>query len=257
MGNRGSSSHAGGGNRGGRDFASATMFLQRAYGAAHARAIMDIVRRAPAETQELWAEFGSQLKASRMRPGDNGAYYSPRTDSVHLRIAEAAAGEAFYTPYEVVFHEYGHMMDYLIARKMGYSKYTAYSDIFGDGELGRTARQELAAHLSRLSGLYPELGGNHDSLAKVLISEIHGKYYSMLEKGNLSDILEGAGIGIEFPLGVGHGLDYWPTRGNGKEIFAEMTSSIAINPGALKAIQEFFPRTYGVYQRMLKERRRR
>lgn len=71
-----------------------------------------------------------------------------------------------------------------------------------------------------------------------------------------SDMFEGAGIGKAFPLGSGHGTDYWSGRDSGKEIFAEITSAEAAHPGSLMAIKEYFPKTYKVYQDMLKARKK-
>lgn len=79
----------------------------------------------------------------------------------------------------------------------------------------------------------------------------------MLDRSDISDMFEGAGIGISHPLGAGHGLDYWSSRGNGKEIFAEILSAEAAHPGSLKAIKEYFPKTYQVYQDMMKARKKR
>ena len=79
----------------------------------------------------------------------------------------------------------------------------------------------------------------------------------MKNRTDVSDIMEGSGIGIAFPLGSGHGLSYWNTRDNGKEIFAEITSAEAAHPGSLRAIQEYFPETYKVYQTMVKARKKK
>lgn len=53
-----------------------------------------------------------------MRGGEHGAYYAPMDDSVHLNIREVARGDSIHTPYGTLFHEYGHMTDYLIAPKL-------------------------------------------------------------------------------------------------------------------------------------------
>ena len=50
---------------------------------------------------------------------------------------------------------------------------------------------------------------------------------------------------------------YWSGRDSGKEIFAEITSAEAAHPGSLMAIKEYFPKTYKVYQDMLKARKKR
>ncbi len=256
MGNRGSSSHAGGSRGGSRNFAAAKAFLKRAYGANHATAIMEIIQKAPREIQEMWAEYGSQFHASKLRNGEDGAYYSSRTDSVHLNIDSVSTGDGIDTPYEVVFHEYGHMTDYLISRQMGYGRRSSYSQIYNNGELGKTAKREIEAHLTRIARLHPELGDDREGIARALIQEARSKY-SLRDRANISDMMEGAGIGVAFPLGAGHGLNYWPLRDNGLEVFAEITSAKAANPGSLIAIKDYFPKTYKVYETMLKERKRK
>lgn len=52
-------------------------------------------------------------------------------------------------------------------------------------------------------------------------------------------------------------MDYWYRQGNSKEIFAEIISAEAASPGSLKAIKEYFPKTYQVYQDMMKARKKR
>lgn len=263
MGGRGGSSH----RRTAGGIASITTFLQNAYGANHARAVLAILQNAPAHIQAMWEQYAAQFRATNMRR-DEGAFYSPRDDSVHLHIASVARGDMISTPYSVLFHEYGHMTDYLIARGEGHA-YTAYSDLFqgigangkpiirrgsSGGLLGRTAKDELEAHLSRMRRQNPNM--TREQSARALIKEATDKY-SFRDRSDISDMFEGAGLGIATPLGAGHGLDYWSSRGNSKEIFAEIISAEAAHPGSLKAIKEYFPKTYRVYQDMMKARKKK
>ena len=112
-------------------------FLQNAYGANHANAVLAILQNAPAHIRALWEQYAVQFRATNMRR-DEGAFYSPRDDSVHLHIPSVARGDAISTPYSVLFHEYGHMTDYLIARTHNQGNYSAYSDLFqGIGSDGK------------------------------------------------------------------------------------------------------------------------
>ena len=161
------------------------------------------------------------------------------------------------------------MTDYLIARSEGHGRYSAYSELFqgfdssgnailhhsaSGGLLGRTAKKELEGHLSRIRRYDPNM--TRDQAADRLISEAMGKY-SMRDRSDISDMFEGAGIGKAYPLGSGHGTNYWAGRDSGKEIFAEITSAEAAHPGSLMAIKEYFPKTYKVYQDMLKARKKK
>ncbi len=265
MGGRGSASH----RQTAAGIASIRTFLQNAYGTNHANAVLAILQNAPAHIREMWEQYASQFRATDMRRGERGAYYSPSDDSVHLNIGDVARGDLIHTPYSTVFHEYGHMTDYLIARNAGQGSYVAYSELFqgigsngkpilrrnyaAGGLLGRTAKDEMNGHIARIRRQNPALTQNQ--AARKLVDEAMNKY-NMRDRSDISDMFEGAGIGIAYPLGSGHGLSYWRGRDSGKEIFAEMISAEAAHPGSLRAIKEYFPKTYQVYQDMLKGRKK-
>ena len=254
MGGRGGRSHSasGGGNN-----RNAETFLRNTYGVNHANAIVNILRQSPKVIQDMWADYANLFRGKAI--SGRGASYNPIDDSVHIDIKYVSKGDLISTPYSVLFHEYGHMADYLISRERGGGRFTAYSELFqglnskgemilsknaDGGLLGRTAKQELQGHINRTGS------------PTKLINEANRKY-SRLDRTDISDMMEGAGIGVEFPLGSGHRLSYWRGRDNGKEIFAEITSAEAAHSGSLKAIKEYFPRTYSVYQDMMKARKKR
>ena len=73
MGGRGGSSHrqtAGG-------TAAIQTFLQNAYGANHANAVLAILQNAPAHIRALWEQYAAQFRATNMRR-DEGALYLQR-----------------------------------------------------------------------------------------------------------------------------------------------------------------------------------
>lgn len=265
MGGRGASSH----RATAPGTATIRMFLLNAYGSKHADAVMAILKKAPDHVRSMWEDYASRFRASSEVERSSGAYYSPRDDSVHLRIKQVSQGDAISTPYSVLFHEYGHMTDFLIPRTNGQRPYFAYSELFqgigsngkpilrkgsSGGLLGRTAKEELEGHLSRIRRQNPNM--TRDQAANRLISEA-GSKYSYRASSDISDMFEGAGIGKAFPLGVGHGLSYWQNRDNGKEIFAEIISAEAAHPESLKAIRDYFPKTYQVYLDMMKVRKKK
>jgi len=116
------------------------------------------------------------------------------------------------------------------------------------GLLGRTAKQEVKDAIGKIKKAH-NVTRKADA-AQILIDEIR-QNYSLLARSDVSDMLEGAGIGVKYPLGVGHGLSYWKNRDNGKEIFAEILSAEAASPESLACIKKYFPETYKAFRKIL------
>ena len=75
---------------------------------------------------------------------------------------------------------------------------------------------------------------------------------------SLRDIVGGV---TKNKIGSGHSTAYWnkmerrwgKNGGVAIEAFAEFTSSTLTNPGSLKVIKKYLPRSYKVYQEMIEE----
>lgn len=197
MGGRGGSSHRTSAGR----TSSAFDFLRRAYGENHANAVLAILQNAPEHIRSMWDDFSGQFRSTSLSRNARSAFYAPADDSVHLNISRVARGDIISTPYSVLFHEYGHMTDYLIARAEGYGRYSAYSALFhgldssgnaimhrsaAGGLLGRTAKNELEGHLSRIRRYEPNM--THDQAADRLINEAMGKYSRLLDQLKSKDL---------------------------------------------------------------------
>lgn len=238
-------------------------YINNTYGATHATAVKSTLQNADPDVKEVWNKYQGKFKTSDANYTGGQAFYSPSSDNVTLNIAYAASGSSYQAPYQVLFHEYGHMTDYLAARDAGFSAYTAFTEVFdgvdaagkavftsngAGGLLGRTAKQEVKDAISNIKKAH-KVTRKADA-AQILIDEIR-QGYSLLARSDVSDMLEGAGIGVKYPLGVGHGLGYWKNRDNGKEIFAEILSAEAASPESLACIKKYFPETYKVFRKIL------
>jgi hypothetical protein len=238
-------------------------FAEKTYGAAHAGKIRTLVEGADDTVKSVWNKYQGKFKASDPNYTGSRAFYSPRTGDVTLNIEKVAKGDSFSKPYQTFFHEYGHMTDYLASADNGGHKFAALTEIFGgvdaDGKivqaaygagglLGNTAKKELKTLIAAAKKKYGVT--RKPEAAKFLIDEIKSKY-SLEARADVSDMLEGAGIGVAYPLGVGHGTAYWKNRDNGKEIFAEMIAAEIAGPESLACMKEFFPETYKVFRQML------
>lgn len=245
------------------DTAPDVSYVENTYGSAHAKSVKSNLQNSDPEVQAVWNKYQGKFKTSSANYSGNRVYYDPSSDSVTLNISNAAKGSSYQTPYQVLYHEYGHMTDYLASRAFGYGNNTAFTEVFNGldangkiltaaygkrGLLGQTARnevKELIKNIKQTHGLSTKA-----QATQVLINEITSNY-SLHARSDVSDMLEGAGIGVKYLLGVGHGLNYWKNRDNGKEIFAEIFSAEIASPESLACIQKYFPETYKVFKSIL------
>lgn len=238
-------------------------YIDNTYGNTHAQAVKATLQNADPTVKAVWNKYQGKFKTTNANYSGSDAYYSPASDSVTLNIADVASGSSYQTPYQLLYHEYGHMTDYLAARGSGYGRYTAFSEIFNGldangkvlftapgsgGLLGQTAKKELIDCIERIKKTHGV--PTEAEAARILVNEIR-QSYSLIARSDVSDMLEGAGIGIDYPLGVGHGTSYWKNRDNGKEIFAEIMSAEVASPDSLACIKKYFPETYKVFRDIL------
>jgi len=238
-------------------------YIDSTYGATHSQAVKSSLENTDPEVQAVWNKYQSKFKTTNASYSGSKANYSSSSDAVTLNIANAAKGSNYQTPYQVLYHEYGHMTDYLSAREFGYNNSTAFTEIFNGldangkavftvkgsgGLLGQTAKKELSNQIKAIKKAHGVT--TKSAAANILIDEIR-KNYSLLARSDVSDMLEGAGIGVKYPLGVGHGTSYWKGRDNGKEIFAEIMSAEVASPESLACIKKYFPETYKVFRTIL------
>lgn len=250
-------------NGGTIDIAPNVSYIDSTYGATHAQAVKSTLQNADPEVKAVWNKYQSKFKTSNAKYSGGTANYSASSDSVTLDITRAASGSSYQTPYQVLYHEYGHMTDYLAAREFGYNNYVAFTQVFNGldsngkatfikgmsgGLLGQTAKDELKALIKSTKKAHGVT--TKAEAAQIIIDEIK-KDYSLIARSDVSDMLEGAGIGVAYPLGVGHGKSYWKNRDNGKEIFAEMMSAEVASPDSLACIKKYFPETYKVFRTIL------
>lgn len=250
-------------NGGTIDIAPNVSYIDSTYGATHAQAVKSTLQNADPEVKAVWNKYQSKFRTSNAKYSGGTANYSPASDSVTLDITRAASGSSYQTPYQVLYHEYGHMTDYLAAREFGYNNYVAFTQVFNGldsngkatfiqgmsgGLLGQTAKDELKALIKSTKKAHGVT--TKAEAAQIIIDEIK-KDYSLIARSDVSDMLEGAGIGVAYPLGVGHGKSYWKNRDNGKEIFAEMMSAEVASPDSLACIKKYFPETYKVFRTIL------
>lgn len=117
--------------------------LESSYGKKHSKAIREHLQNAPEEIQKVWNDCADDFHVLEPRYKGKEAYYSPSRDGVKLNITAAGKGSTYQTPYQVVFHEYGHHSDYILNRKYGNGdRMAALSETYKGGIFGRTLKEE-------------------------------------------------------------------------------------------------------------------
>lgn len=113
------------------------------YGKKHAKAIRENLESAPEDIQRVWNDCADDFHVIEPRYRGDAANYNAMQDGVKLNITAAGKGSNYQTPYQVVFHEYGHHSDYVLNRKYGDGeRLKAFSETYKNGAFGRSLKEE-------------------------------------------------------------------------------------------------------------------
>ncbi len=268
-----------------------------AYPPKHQKEILKLLENAPDDVRRAWNAVcddfhtitGKEYKQKTGRPA-KGAFYSWYVDAVYLNIAKSATGEGYMTPYQSVFHEFGHHMDFIMNKRKGDKKdNVAFTTFYKGGIFGDTINSEAEEAILKF--------GRDKKLFKIITdldarkewtrsADIRTKYKdirtflkdrvgqedidreeaerafiqhivdnnSLVARSDISDMFEASMQTKDYPFGCGHGSGYWMRGGaRGKEAFAEMFAAKTSNPESWKLINQYFPKSVGIFEDMLKE----
>lgn len=222
----------------------------------HTTPIKHFLDDAPTEYRTIWNECADSFNAlgnkDRWGKRRKGAYYSPSEDGVWLSINSVAKGDNLHPPYQTVFHEYGHNMDYVLNRKYGDGdKRKGFTTTYKNGIFGKTLYQEADEAIikyGRENGFFrmvseEEIKEDAERMVsrklmkesekaeyikrrmesrtetfyrrdaeKAFCEEIK-KTYSLAERGDISDMFEPV-MEKSYPFDAGHGKSYWTQGGD-------------------------------------------
>lgn len=185
---------------------------------------------ASCERQEVKDIFGKYADELVCRESDlkRGAFFRRADGGVHFNAANVKAGNDLEKPFEVAFHEFGHMVDWLANGK----EY----DYLSNTELGGLRLLDV---LKKDFRAFKKTCGV--TRAPDVINVLQAENLPKAARGNISDILEKM-TGVSYPLGIGHGTDYHRRDGaTEKEFFAEVLDSVVANPEGYAQMQRIFP----------------
>ena len=190
------------------------------------------------EAIKLYGKFSDRLVCVDPN-ARGGAYYSPSKRGVVMNATKVAAGSSFDNPFEVAFHEFGHMIDDLAMPGKPYSLSNAEH---GGKRLLDVIKEDFKAFKKAMGAK------NNDELLDMLRAE----GLSEKERANISDILEKC-TSRSYPLGFGHGIGYHRRDGaTEREFFAEVLESLAANPESYAQLVRLFPNAVQMVLEMVK-----
>lgn len=183
---------------------------------------------------QLYEKYGELVSIQDIHDQTTCAHFT-QGKGVSMNIDAAAKGSVIDAPYQTAFHEFGHNIDYLMGGG------TPISESWGGGALLKALQEDYA----RLKGTRTD-----NELVQFLKDAAAKRGLSLMDIGNISDILESL-TGISYPLGAGHGADYWKNRSPCKEFFAETLDSAAANERSYLLMKKFFPGAVAVVHKII------
>lgn len=220
--------------------------------------------------RQMWDIFEESIDGDFNHKG--GAYCSG--SQIYVNVAKDAKGSDWQSPFQVICHESGHMIDYkskkLGGKINGWRTGWGVSSAYQDGIFQKTLKEEIMDRINaidkRMKADYKAHKDDYDWLQKngyinswtgQISKYSKSKAYYEFEKeirsisrsarGDISDIVEGATKG-KVKGGFGHGNSYWKDEENlALEAFAEMTDATLVNPENLEQIKKYVPKSYEIY----------
>jgi len=209
-------------------------------------AILDEAEARHPEIAAAYRRFSSQL-VIKEHESLGGAYYRPSERGVYLNADEVARGDSIDTPYEVAFHEFGHMIDNVSA--YGTADTSVISSLTDVIRSDWAAYRESFMDWDRVGQGFQTDEERDREVVRILKFKMddmnsYDRGSGTLAYANLSDIIEGC-TGIDYPLGSGHGAAYHRNLFNpgisGCEFIAEVFDSAMANEESYLTIKNVFP----------------
>lgn len=252
----------------------------------HTDGVNDAIRNAPnKQAASAWSRYVGEYN---IIDGDyrHGAYFSAREGGLFINLSFVGKEASSHMPYQTLFHETGHMLDWLHGGK---SNFQYFSNTFENGAFGFTLRKEANEIIeARKALLKKEFDANKDNI--VWLAEngyVHESYKQAFLDGKISgvedlprrvtfmpstvykkladelnglpektsavqDIFQGA-TNEKFSGNFGHASGYFDSNPTAleKEAFAEMMEASMANEELLDVIRSYFPKSYEIFERMM------
>lgn len=187
-------------------------------------------------------------------PTKIGAAYNIIDRNVYIDAKKCSEGNAISTPYQVFFHELGHLIDNQAASPNN-------SFIFVSERLAKLIKSDWAKFRDDITDKLSVSGKPNaqrrnriaiDYIKTVLAKGDNGKI-DLIAWAGVSDTIEGC-TKVSYPLGAGHGASYHKSNGDtAAEFFAEACSAAIANPASFETFKFVFPNAVDELVKIVKE----
>lgn len=216
---------------------------------------LDETLKRAAESQPYFAKMYRSWQCQfSFSPTKIGAAYNIIDRNVYIDAKKCSEGNAISTPYQVFFHELGHLIDNQAASPNN-------SFIFVSERLAKLIKSDWAKFRDDttdklgVSGKPNAMRRNRiaiDYIKTVLAKGDNGKI-DLIAWAGVSDTIEGC-TKVSYPLGAGHGASYHKSNGDtAAEFFAEACSAAIANPASFETFKFVFPNAVAELEKIVKE----
>lgn len=109
----------------------------------HAKAIKNQIERAHESVRKAWNDCADELHLVDANYTQGKAHYDKAKGGVLLDIESASKGNPYSEPYQDLFHEFGHNIDYILNKKYGTGEIgITLSTTYKNGIFGKTLKRE-------------------------------------------------------------------------------------------------------------------
>lgn len=157
--------------------------IEKEYPKRHVEKIKEALSEAPTNVKRAWNKVADNFQITDSKK--KGAFFNPgdangKGRGVKLNINSVAKGSDYQKPFQVVFHEYGHHIDFELNKLYGNGNYReAISQTYKNGLLGEKVKEEGRKVVAE----YAEK--HYDRIASEGLPGVWSKRYEKL-KGNYS-----------------------------------------------------------------------
>lgn len=262
--------------------------LEKTLGKEHTQKIVEAIKNVPEDIKKVWNNFIDKININDINY-KGPAHYSWNDNGIYINLNKISKDridefvgktekEIYKKAYGTLYHETGHHISAIYSNNKGQNKDVSewfeskkyFKEQFAkDGskiKIGMTLDEMVKKEgweyidntLKELRVVAKQNGLKANSINAIQVYQKITKdlrEMSVLEQMDISDMFDGVTNGKIYGYGQ-HSVttkNYWKINSVGSEAFAEMIDATINNSASLKRIKEYFPKSYEIFEEIIKE----